>query len=102
MTSWATIFPPRNEPGSSVCTTCWWRRGRRLSFHPRWPRLPDRGEEPPYLAARRRVGAALSLAAAIALVAFLGGYVLGFSNNDFTSTREVSMQGTSAAPDARA
>ena len=33
------------------------------------------------------MGAALSLAAAIALVAFLGGYVFGFSHNDFTSTR---------------
>ena len=64
---------------------------------------PDRSVEPeaPTWLPRRRVGAALSLAAAIALVAFLGGYVLGFSHNDFTSTREVSMHGTSNAPGAR-
>jgi hypothetical protein len=62
---------------------------------------PDRGEQPPTWLPRRRVGAALSLAAAIALVAFLGGYVLGFSQNDFSSTREVSMHGTSKAPGAR-
>ena len=68
---------------------------------PSLAKTPDRGEETPTWLPRRRVGAALSLAAAIALVAFLGGYVLGFSNNDFTSTREVSMRGTSIAPNAR-
>jgi hypothetical protein len=63
---------------------------------------PDRGvEEVPTWLPRRRAGAALSLAAAIALVAFLGGYVFGFSHNDFTSTREESMQGTANAPGAR-
>ena len=58
-------------------------------------------EEPPTWLPRRRVGAALSLAAAIAVVAFLGGYVAGFSHDHFTSTRDVSMQGTSKAPGAR-
>jgi hypothetical protein len=62
---------------------------------------PDRGEEAPTWLPRRRAGAALSIAAAIALVAFLGGYVLGFRHNDFTSTREVSMHGTSIAPSAQ-
>ena len=62
---------------------------------------PERGEEVPTWLPRRRAGAALSLAAAIALVAFLGGYVFGFSHNDFTSTREESLQGTAKAPGAR-
>jgi hypothetical protein len=62
---------------------------------------PERAEEAPTWLPRRRVGAALSLAAAIALFAFLGGYVLGFSHNDFSATREVSMHGTSQAPGAR-
>jgi hypothetical protein len=62
---------------------------------------PERGEQAPTWLPRRRVGAALSLAAAIALFAFLGGYLLGFSHNDFESTREVSMRGTSKAPGAR-
>lgn len=63
---------------------------------------PDRDEEAPTWLPRRRVGAALSLAAAIALVAFLGGYVLGFRHNDFTSTQEVTMHGTAGAPNATA
>jgi hypothetical protein len=62
---------------------------------------PERTEQAPTWLPRRRVGAALSLAAAIALFAFLGGYVLGFSHNDFESTRDVSMNGTSNAPGAR-
>jgi hypothetical protein len=62
---------------------------------------PDRTEQAPTWLPRRRAGAALSLAAAIALVAFLGGYVAGFSHDNFTSTRDVSMQGTSKAPGAR-
>ena len=44
----------------------------------------------------------LLLAAAIAVVAFLGGYVAGFRHNSFDSTREVAMHGTSVAPSARA
>jgi hypothetical protein len=62
---------------------------------------PDRGEQAPSWLPRRRVGAGLSLAAAIAVVAFLGGYVLGFSHNNFDTKREVSMHGTSEAPSAR-
>jgi hypothetical protein len=60
---------------------------------------PHRGAEPPSWLPRRRLGAGLALAAAIALVAFLGGWVAGFSHkNNFNSTRQVSMQGTPAAP----
>jgi hypothetical protein len=63
---------------------------------------PDRGAQPPSWLPRRRLGAALSLAATIAVVAFLGGYLAGFRHNDdFSSTREVAMQGTAAAPGAR-
>ena len=58
------------------------------------------GEAPSWLP-RRRLGAALSLAAAIALVAFLGGYVAGFRHNStFNSTRQIPMHGTPAAPRA--
>jgi hypothetical protein len=64
--------------------------------------VPGRSEELPSWLPRRRVGAALSLAAAIAVVAFLGGYVAGFRHNSFDATREVAMHGTSVAPSARA
>jgi hypothetical protein len=40
---------------------------------------------------RRRVGAALALAAAIALVAFVGGYIAGFRHNGFSSQGSVAM-----------
>jgi hypothetical protein len=64
--------------------------------------VPRRGAQSPSWLPRRRLGAALSLAAAIALLAFLGGYVAGFRHNDFEKTREVAMHGTSGAPTARA
>ena len=62
---------------------------------------PDRASRPPSWLPRRRVGAAFALAATIALVAFVGGYVAGHERNNFDSTRQVSMHGTSAAPGAR-
>jgi hypothetical protein len=40
---------------------------------------------------RRRVGAALALAAAIAVVAFLGGYLAGYNRNGFTAQVTVPM-----------
>jgi hypothetical protein len=43
---------------------------------------------------RRRVGAALALAAAIALFAFFGGYIAGYRHNGFTSQFSVPMHGT--------
>ncbi len=59
---------------------------------------PRTGAQSPSWLPRRRLGAALSLAAAIALVAFLGGYVAGLNKNDFDPTREVAMQATAAGP----
>jgi hypothetical protein len=64
--------------------------------------VPGTSEQAPTWLPRRRAGAALSLAAAIAVAAFLGGYVAGFRHNSFDSTREVAMHGTSVAPSARA
>jgi hypothetical protein len=46
---------------------------------------------------RRRAGAALALAAAIAMVAFLGGYVTGFRHNAFTSKYAVAMHAPTGA-----
>ncbi|HMI98308.1 MAG TPA: anti-sigma factor [Gaiellaceae bacterium] len=62
---------------------------------------PGRGEEPLAGLPRRRAGAVLSLAAAIAVVAFLGGYVTGFRHSSFDAKREVPMHGTSVAPRAQ-
>jgi hypothetical protein len=62
---------------------------------------PDRASRPPSWLPHRRLGAAFALAAAIALAAFVGGYVTGYAHNDFDSARQVSMHGTSAAPGAR-
>jgi hypothetical protein len=45
---------------------------------------------------RRRVGAALALAAAIALIAFVGGYVAGFRHDGFAAQYSVAMHGTAA------
>jgi hypothetical protein len=45
---------------------------------------------------RRRVGAALALAAAIALIAFVGGYVAGFRHDGFAAQYSVAMYGTAA------
>jgi hypothetical protein len=62
---------------------------------------PERVLRPPSWLPRRRLGAAFALAAAIATVAFLGGYLVGYAHNNFDSARQVTMQGTSAAPGAR-
>jgi hypothetical protein len=48
-------------------------------------------ENPFQLLPRRRIGAALALAAAIAMVAFLGGYVAGYRHSDFTGRYSVPM-----------
>jgi hypothetical protein len=42
---------------------------------------------------RRRVGAALALAAAIALIAFVGGYIAGFQRDGFSAQYTVPMHG---------
>jgi hypothetical protein len=49
---------------------------------------------------RRRVGAALALAAAIALVAFFGGYLAGYRHNGFTAQVTVPMHATAGASGA--
>lgn len=69
------------------------------------PELPPSLEEPTIgeqrrpqdenvyqLLPRRRVGAALALAAAIALVAFVGGYIVGFRHEGFTAQYSVPMR----------
>jgi len=47
---------------------------------------------------RRRVGAALALAAAIALIAFVGGYLAGYNrtSNNFASVRTVALTNAQA------
>ena len=52
---------------------------------------------------RRRTGAALALAAAIALIAFLGGYLAGYRKHDsFNAVQSLTLHGTSRAPGASA
>jgi hypothetical protein len=64
---------------------------------PELAEVPDRdgsvAEPEPTGLPRRRVGAALALAAAIALVAFVGGYVAGYNrtNSNFESVRTVAL-----------
>ena len=52
---------------------------------------------------RRRVGAALALAAAIALIAFLGGYLAGYkhTNNAFESVKTVALTNKQAQATVR-
>jgi len=61
---------------------------------------PGRTERSPSWLPRRRLGAGLALAAAIATIAFLGGYLAGYRHNSFKVDHEVSMRGTSLAPGA--
>jgi hypothetical protein len=57
---------------------------------------PARRDENPYqLLPRRRTGAALALAAAIALIAFVGGYTAGFRHDGFATQYTVPMHGAS-------
>ena len=57
---------------------------------------PERLEENVYqLLPRRRTGAALALAAAIALIAFVGGYTAGFRHDGFATQYTVPMHGAS-------
>lgn len=63
---------------------------------------PNRREPSVAFLPRRRLGLVLALAAAVALVAFLGGFLAGRTGDQFGKTFEVSMQGTSAAPTANA
>src|SRR5215831_9898507 len=54
---------------------------------------PRQNENVYQLLPRRRTGAALALAAAIALVAFVGGYVVGFRHQGFATQYSVPMHG---------
>jgi hypothetical protein len=64
---------------------------------------PSRGPAAvPMVLPRRRIGATIALAAAIALVAFIGGLVIGYSKDSFDASREYPMKGTKAAPNASA
>ena len=71
------------------------------------PELPPALAEPsteldePTGLPRRRTGAVLALAAALALVAFLGGFIAGHTNgNSFDSVRAVPMHGVGEAQTA--
>lgn len=76
------------------------------------PELPPALAEPPsgsqqsaVVLPRRRAGAVLALAAAIALVAFLGGFVAGkkgVGQGGFPTLHSLQMHGTAADPNASA
>jgi hypothetical protein len=60
---------------------------------------PGNAPRSPSWLPRRRLGAALALAAAIALVAFIGGYVAGYqrTDSDFEAARSVVLRGQGPA-----
>jgi hypothetical protein len=63
---------------------------------PSFGNRPDRLEENVYQhLPRRRTGAALALAAAIALIAFVGGYTAGFRHDGFAAQYTVPMHSAS-------
>jgi hypothetical protein len=61
------------------------------------PRKADDGFGVFQLLPRRRVGAALAFAAAIAAFAFFGGYLAGYHRNGFTAQATVPMHATAGA-----
>jgi hypothetical protein len=65
---------------------------------------PGESEPTPLVLPRRRAGAMLALAAAIALVAFIGGFVAGKQGvgEGFNSVHTLNMHGTSSAQAASA
>jgi hypothetical protein len=63
---------------------------------------PGASEGPQTFSSRRRVGTVLALAAAIALVAFLGGYLAAYFRTGFHGNYAVRMHGTPKAPNALA
>jgi hypothetical protein len=64
---------------------------------------PDTAEpEMPVQLPRRRAGALLALAAAIALLAFLGGFLAGQRGESFSTVRSLPMHGTGFAQNASA
>jgi hypothetical protein len=65
------------------------------------PQAPDPAEVVPFFN-RRRSAVNLIAAAAVAAVAFGGGYLFGHREPGFTAARTVRMHGTAAAPNALA
>src|SRR5438094_49565 len=65
------------------------------------PRAPELAEVIPFFNQRRSAVYAIA-AAAIALVAFGGGYLAGHRGGGFNAARTIRMHGTAAAPDALA
>jgi hypothetical protein len=64
---------------------------------------PDTAEpEMPIQLPRRRAGALLALAATIALLAFLGGFLAGQKGEGFSTVRSLPMHGTGLAQNASA
>jgi hypothetical protein len=64
---------------------------------------PETAEpEMPLQLPRRRTGAVLALAAAIALIAFLGGFLAGRRGESFPTLRSIPMHGTGLAQNASA
>jgi Anti-sigma-K factor rskA len=64
---------------------------------------PDTAEpEMPIQLPRRRAGALLALAATIALLAFLGGFLAGQKGEGFSTVRSIPMHGTGLAQNASA
>jgi hypothetical protein len=80
-----TAGPPPELPPQLVQPDLDPREGSALAFLP-----------------RRRAGLMLGLAAAIALVAFVGGFVAGRAKDDFVTKFDVAMHGTSLAANASA
>jgi hypothetical protein len=66
------------------------------------PEAAPREDSPVAFLPRRRTGLALGLAAALALVTFVGGYVAGRAKDDFTTRGRVAMHGTALASNASA
>jgi hypothetical protein len=70
------------------------------------PSLAEPSSEPPGVVVpflpRRRIGAAIGLAAAVGLAAFLGGFIAGRTGDQFTKTFDVQMQATPIARGASA
>ena len=70
------------------------------------PSLAEPSTEPPGTVVpflpRRRIGAAIGLAAAVGVVAFVGGFIAGRTGDQFTSTFKVPMRATPLAQGASA
>jgi hypothetical protein len=64
------------------------------------PEMPELHASPPVHTHPRRRVAALLIAAALALAAFVAGWLVGGSDSDFDVRAAVAMRGTAAAPAA--